>query len=152
MKGISPMIATVLLVGFTVAVGAILSLWFSTYTKTQTATVGSATACASTTLDVKVPVVTASNATVLITNNGPATVNITSVTVTCGTSSITNSSATGLIDTSNNLNLTYIAKGESRTWKVTISGCTASNVAVDVHAACEGGGITSGGCPAGGCS
>jgi len=146
MKGISPMIATVLLIGFTVAVGAILAVWFSTYTKTQTSSVSGATACASTTLDVKVPVVTSSDATVLITNNGPATVNITSVTVTCGTSTNTTSSSTGITG------LTNLAKGSSGTLKVTISGCTSSNVAVDVHATCSGGGTTSGACPAGGCS
>lgn len=36
MKGISPMIATVLLLAFTVAVGAILSVWFTSLTTTQT--------------------------------------------------------------------------------------------------------------------
>lgn len=147
MKGISPMIATVLLIGFTVAVGAILSVWFSTYTKTQTAGVSSATACASTTLDVKVPAVTSDgNVTVLITNNGPSTVNITSVTVTCGANTLTNSNPIGLTG------LTNMKPGTSNTTTVTLSGCTSANVAVDVRAACEGGGVTSGGCPAGGCS
>ena len=150
MKGISPMIATVLLIGFTVAVGAILAVWFSTYTKTQTSSVGSATACASTTLDVKVPAITSDgNVTVLITNNGPSTVNITAVTVTCGANSHTDSNSVGLTG------LTNMAKGTSGTWKVDntqVSGCTSSNVAVDVHATCSGGGVTSGSCPAGGCS
>jgi len=36
MKGISPMIATVLLVAFTVAVGGILMLWFTSVTRTTT--------------------------------------------------------------------------------------------------------------------
>ena len=43
MKAISPMIAVVLLIAFTVAVGGILSVWFSTLTTTQTTIVGSAT-------------------------------------------------------------------------------------------------------------
>jgi flagellin-like protein len=41
-KGISPMIAIVLLIAFTVAVGGILSLWLTTLTSTQTTTTGSA--------------------------------------------------------------------------------------------------------------
>ena len=41
-KGISPMIATVLLIAFTVAVGGILSMWLTSMTSTQTTTTGSA--------------------------------------------------------------------------------------------------------------
>lgn len=37
MKGISGMIAAILLVAFTIGVGGILSLWFTTLTQTQTA-------------------------------------------------------------------------------------------------------------------
>jgi flagellin-like protein len=36
MKGISPLIATILLIAFTVAVGGIVSLWITGYSKTQT--------------------------------------------------------------------------------------------------------------------
>ena len=43
MKAISPMIAVVLLIAFTVAVGGILSVWLNTLSQTQTATVSSAT-------------------------------------------------------------------------------------------------------------
>ncbi|TAL47764.1 hypothetical protein EPN87_02145 [archaeon] len=42
MKGISPMIATILLIAFTVAVGGILSVWFSTTTTSQTGITGAA--------------------------------------------------------------------------------------------------------------
>ena len=41
-KGISPMIATVLLIAFTVAVGGIISMWLTTMASTQTTTTGSA--------------------------------------------------------------------------------------------------------------
>jgi len=41
-KGISPMIAVVLLIAFTVAVGGILSLWLTTLTTTQTGATGTA--------------------------------------------------------------------------------------------------------------
>ena len=43
MKAISPMIAVVLLIAFTVAVGGILSVWLSTLAQTQTSTVSSGT-------------------------------------------------------------------------------------------------------------
>ncbi|TAL47763.1 hypothetical protein EPN87_02140 [archaeon] len=42
MKAISPMIATILLIAFTVAVGGILSVWFSTTTTSQTGITGAA--------------------------------------------------------------------------------------------------------------
>ena len=150
MKGISPMIATVLLIGFTVAVGAILAVWFSTYTKTQTSSVSSATACASTTLGVKVLTINSDKnvTTISITNNGPADwVNVTSVTVTCGQSS-TQTTHPGLNITRGDSGITTVPEtGASK-----LSNCDSGNVAVDVHATCNGGGTTSGACPAGGCS
>lgn len=39
MKGISPLIASVLLIGFTVAIAGIISIWLATLTKTQTSIV-----------------------------------------------------------------------------------------------------------------
>ncbi len=42
MKGISPMIAVVLLIAFTVAVGGIISIWLTGLASTQTATTGTA--------------------------------------------------------------------------------------------------------------
>lgn len=40
MKGLSPLIATVLLIGFTVAVAGIISVWLSGTTRTQTEIIG----------------------------------------------------------------------------------------------------------------
>jgi flagellin-like protein len=40
-KGISPLIATVLLIAFTVAVGGLINIWLTSFTKTQTQAVGS---------------------------------------------------------------------------------------------------------------
>jgi len=49
MKGISPLIAAVLLIAFTVAVGGIIAVWVTSFTKTTTTNVGvstrGATAC-----------------------------------------------------------------------------------------------------------
>jgi len=41
MKGVSPLIATVLLIAFTVAVGGLISIWLTGFTQTQTSAVGS---------------------------------------------------------------------------------------------------------------
>lgn len=40
MKGISPLIATVLLIAFTIAVGGLISIWLTGFTQTQTQAVG----------------------------------------------------------------------------------------------------------------
>src|SRR3990172_5452125 len=40
MKGVSPLIATVLLIAFTIAVGGIISVWLTQFTMTTTETVG----------------------------------------------------------------------------------------------------------------
>jgi len=42
-KAISPMIATILLIAFTVAVGGIISVWMTSYTRTTGASVSSVT-------------------------------------------------------------------------------------------------------------
>jgi flagellin-like protein len=42
-KAISPMIATILLIAFTVAVGGIISVWLTGYTRTTSAAVSTAT-------------------------------------------------------------------------------------------------------------
>lgn len=55
-KGISPFIATVLLIAFTVAIGALISVWFTNVTSSQTQTVQSGSdalsKCASTSMTV----------------------------------------------------------------------------------------------------
>lgn len=56
MKAITPFISIVLLIAFTVAVGAVISVWFTTITTTQTSTVQSSSdalaKCASTSLTI----------------------------------------------------------------------------------------------------
>lgn len=60
-KAISPIIATVLLIAFTVAVGGILSLWLTSFTTTT-----NQTKCAGTYIDV----ISVDNDAILITNRG----------------------------------------------------------------------------------
>ena len=73
-KAISPMIATVLLIAFTVAVGGILSLWLTGYTATTTSAVETAstnqTKCVGTYIDV----ISVSSGAILITNRGSQTI------------------------------------------------------------------------------
>jgi flagellin-like protein len=56
MKGISPMLSTILLVAFTVAIGGIISVWMSSFTRTTTSNVESAstnqTKCSGTYIDI----------------------------------------------------------------------------------------------------
>ena len=69
-KAISPMIATVLLIAFTVAVGGILSLWLTGYMTTTTGIVETAstnqTKCVGTYIDV----ISVGSDAILITNRG----------------------------------------------------------------------------------
>jgi len=69
------MIATVLLIAFTVAVGGILSVWFTSFTRTSTANVENAsidvTKCSGTYIDVT----TVTSTGIIITNRGSQTIN-----------------------------------------------------------------------------
>jgi len=73
-KAISPMIATVLLIAFTVAVGGILSLWMTGLTTTTTSSVENTTTdqvkCASTWINV----ISVTSNGVIITNGGAQTI------------------------------------------------------------------------------
>jgi len=73
-KAISPMIAVVLLIAFTIAVGGILSLWMTGFTTTTTQSVETAstnqTKCAGTYIDV----VSVTTNAIVITNRGAQTI------------------------------------------------------------------------------
>jgi flagellin-like protein len=83
-KAISPMVATVLLIGFTIAVGAILSVWFTTFTRTQTAGVSGAGACAINPVDVEGIDLSNGILTYRIVNRGIHPVNFTTGSFSCG--------------------------------------------------------------------
>jgi flagellin-like protein len=83
-KAISPMVATVLLIGFTIAVGAILSVWFTTFTRTQTAGVSGAGACAINPVDVEGLSLSGNILTYRIINRGIHPVNFTTGSFSCG--------------------------------------------------------------------
>jgi archaellum component FlaG (FlaF/FlaG flagellin family) len=140
-KAISSFVATVLLIGFTVAVGAILSVWFTTFTRTQTTTVQSGAACASNPLYVRAIGLSEGTLTLLVSNGGSDNVTVTSIIVTCG-GNLANSSNPNLLVTSNNQSIETITG---------LSGCTQSNLGVSLTAVCGKGGTTSTACPEGTC-
>ena len=87
MKGLSPMIAVVLLVAFTVGIGGILSLWLTGLTTSQTQTVSNSSnaqiKCSPSLViaHVKVPPITANGSFLNVTVENRASVNVLSVTI-----------------------------------------------------------------------
>jgi flagellin-like protein len=145
MKAISPMIATVLLIGFTIAVGAILSLWFTTFTRTQTATITGSAACHAGNVKIMTnATTTASSAIRVFVTNLRSDMNITinSITVVCNGSISSNASTMPL----------FILAGRTNSSDVSgLSGCTSANVRVDVMGICGTGGSFLATCPRGTC-
>jgi archaellum component FlaF (FlaF/FlaG flagellin family) len=141
-KGISSFVAVVLLIGFTVAVGAILSVWFTTFTRMQTAAVQAGAACAAVSLYVRAIGLTSDNVTLLVSNGGSDSVIVTSTIVTCG----------GVQANLTNPNL-YVATNSQNITTITLpSGtCTQTNLGISLTAMCIKGGTTSTGCSEGSC-
>ena len=142
-KGISSFVATVLLIGFTVAVGAILSVWFTTFTRTQTTTVQAGAACAAVSLYVRAIGLSDNNLTLLVSNSGPDDVRVTSAIVTCGGSLASNTNP-DLPVASNSLNTTTITLSQD-------ANCNRNNLGISLTAVCSRGGTTSTACPEGTC-
>jgi len=142
-KGISPFIATILLIGFTVAVGAILSVWFATFTRTQTTMIQTSAACYAGNIRLfsNLGGSPASAVWVYVTNlRSDMDITVNSVSVACGTSSNTNTTA--FIVKAAQTNGTYVSG---------LSGCTISNGAIYIVANCSTGGIFTASCAPGTC-
>jgi len=130
MKGISAMVATVLLLAFTVAVGGIVSVWLTGMTRTQTAGVTTAAQCASTRFDMTADLFgnTTGGLIIKYTNLGPEVVYPKNITVTCG--AITGTATP--TETS-----TGLAVGQSNSLSIAVSGCvTNNNLTVRMAATC----------------
>jgi flagellin-like protein len=144
MKAISPMIATVLLIGFTIAVGAILSLWFTTFTRTQTTSIPSST-CHGGNVRVysNVSSIDSNAVRVFISNlRSDMSLNINTITVVCG----------GSINTISSSPLITVSPAGINYYDVSgLSGCTTSNTAITVSGNCSTGGSFAAGCQAGTC-
>jgi flagellin-like protein len=141
MKAISPMIATVLLIGFTIAVGAVLSIWFTTLSRTQTSLVGTVAACTSNPIYLRAIGLSSNTLTLLFSNGGQDSVIVTSAVVTCG----------GALVNSTNPNLFVASNSQNTTTIIVTSSCTQSNTGISIIAACSKGGTTSTTCPEGTC-
>ena len=70
MKGISPMIATILLIAFTVAVGVTVSVWMTGYASTTGGSVSGATENQTACIGTYPRIVTVTDDTIIITNPG----------------------------------------------------------------------------------
>ncbi len=135
MKGISPMIATVLLIAFTVAVGGIVSLFLTGLTTTQTgiteATAENKTRCTQVLL---VDYVRASSNVIKTVNIGAQQVNLTSVIMGDGSIlTINATSASRLLDAGE----AVVINSNSADW-VTTPSAISSNTSVRVHGLCGG--------------
>lgn len=124
MKGITPFIATILLIAVTVAIGAIVTVWLSGLTASTTGTAGSsvnnATSCSSVYIDV--PSVTST----AVTFGNPSTQTITNLQIIYGGSSVT--------PTVMNATLSSLTGGQY-TSQATTRG---TNASVQIKGLCQG--------------
>ena len=133
MKGISPIIATVLLVAFTVAVGGILSIWATTLTTTQTQTVGNQTGgqivCSPAIIIDEARVPASGIGFVNVTFHNAGTQSISSVNVDIRNSSTISTVATGTLSAGQS-NITSVGGQSSTTDLVKVRGLCANTVVV----------------------
>lgn len=129
-KGISPLVAVILLIAFTVSTGGILSIWLTTFTTITTSSVETAaenqTKCTGTYIDV---ISVTSNA-VLITNRGSQ--NITNPTCYWGNGTLIDNFGTALVPGAINSS----AKDRGNQSSVI---CTGSCLNIGVSGECEAG-------------
>ena len=145
-KAISSFVATVLLIGFTVAVGAILSVWFTTFTRTQTAAVQAGAACSAGVIKIfsNVSNTPTSAIRVFLTNTrNDMNITVNDITVACGSSYST--------QTNPKTPIFIMAASTNYTDVTGISDCTSSNTEIRVSGSCSTGGSFSAYCPIGGC-
>jgi flagellin-like protein len=133
MKGISAIIATVLLVAFTVAVAGILSMWATTLTTTQTQTVSNQTGgvivCSPAIIidEARVPAGGAGSVNVTFHNAG--TQSITNINVDIRNSSTISTVAAGTLGAGQS-NITSVGSQSSTVDLVKVRGVCASTVVV----------------------
>lgn len=69
-KAISPMVATILLIAFTVAIGGVISVWMTGYTRTSGATVSSITENQTACIGTYPDIISVTSNAILVTNRG----------------------------------------------------------------------------------
>jgi len=141
-KGISPLIAAVLLIAFTVAIATLIAGWFSTLARSTTATVSNRTdqsvncAGASITIDqVYATVGNMTTARAIVRNNGLADLSVVGA-VSFNTTGINFTSSTSLPVTLNRGNVTTLS------FLVNLSGCPGAFSKTIVTTSCGGVGVT----------
>ena len=134
MKGISPLIAAVLLIAFTVAVGGIIATWLTSFSKTTTAGVESSTKGATGCAEAYIDVVSVSASSVLVKNPTSNKIYITGVYDNRGTTATLSESLT-----SGEVKPLSFTKDPTAT-KITVVGlCEYSNTNVSISGSCESG-------------
>lgn len=143
-KAVSPMIATILLVAFTVAVGGIISIWLTGFTRTQTATAGAGAACLASNVRIFSPLSSSPTNTVnayIMNLRSDMNITITSGLAICG----------GVPGSVNTTPVTVLP-GQTGLMVLSASGCTLSNTEIRMVGNCSTGGSFVASCPVGTCS
>jgi len=130
-KAISPMIATILLIAFTVAVGGIISIWMTGYTRTTGASVSSATENTTACVGTYPNVISVTSSAVLVTNPGSEDITNLNCFVGNGTNITTVATAT--------LSPGTVASGSWTRSTQTVVTCTAKCRNTGVSGECKSG-------------
>lgn len=138
MKGISPLIASVILIGFTVAVAGIIGVWLTSLAKTQTGTIEDIgekeTLCALTSLAIKEVRYNMSSTYVNVTvTHETGSQNLFNLTV-----EITGGGTTVQSDPAYNTSSDPYEPGESRAFAVNVAGLQLPPEYVRARALCQG--------------
>lgn len=97
-KGVSPLIATVLLIAFTIAVGGLISIWLTGFTQTTTQSVGTQASNS----------ITCSNGGITLSSLGYCNGNLTGIITNIGSISLGNLTLTVIFTNSSNTQVLYL--------------------------------------------
>jgi hypothetical protein len=141
------MIASILLIAFTVAIGGIISVWLTTFTRTQTTGVSGAAGCAANIVDVKAISLNNGILTYMLINGGTHPVNFTSATFSCDGKSWVNNTLSTVVPVS------FQAVISENTTEGAGTACSdEKKVSISVIGYCtDVGGTTRAACPVGTC-
>ena len=98
MKGISPLIASVLLIAFTVSISMIIMGWFSSFVRTSTSNISAATTeaigCNSASVNIERVYISGTTGNIIVKNSGFVSLNVSGIIVnttggTCSSGSVT---------------------------------------------------------------
>lgn len=122
-KGISPMVATVLLIAFTVAVGGIVSVWLTGFTNDTTGSVESASSNQTKCAGIFIDIISVSETSFMIMNPGAQAIN--DISCYSGNGTLITSDTIGL--SAGGINSTFWTRNDSSS---IICGGTCLNIGV----------------------